>query len=335
MKIRPDQLPKQLAQGLAPVIMVEGEETLLCIEAADRVRAAARAAGYEREVLDAGPGFDWGQLIEARSGLSLFATLTLLELRLVKGKLDAKAEKALTFYLDDPSPEKCLLITAPKLEPSQTKKGWFKQVEQQGWHVSCAKIYSDKFGAWLKGELRNQGVALTDEGFDALMLRVEGNALAARQEIQKLHLFFQGQPMSDLDVAKITAESARYTVFELTDACLDGKVAKVDHILSVLEAEGAAPLGILRLIARDLSMLTDIQSHPNGIRAGAQSAPTIANKRPKLERAANRLSANALLSLNQQALRVDRAVKGQNKTPAWLSLSQLALKIAGARTPAS
>ena len=335
MKISPEKLPEQLRGSLPAVVLVEGEETLLRIESTDRIRAAATAAGYEREVLDAGPVFDWGRLAQARSGMSLFATTTLVELRLAKGKLDARAEAALNHYLDDPSPEKCLLVSAPKLDKGQNNKAWYKRIASDGWVVSCPKIYADKFGKWLAGEVRNQGLGLTREGFDALLLRVEGNPLAARQEIQKLFLFFDGQPLSDADVARITAESARYTVFDLSEAALNGQVDKVSRILATLESEGADAFGVLRLIARDVALLADIKSHPGGLRAGVAAIQTYPMQRDRLAGAAKRLSDNAVLALSQQALRVDRSIKGQNTTPAWLSLSQLALKIAGARTPAS
>lgn len=190
MKLRPGELTGRLKGPLPTVILIEGEETLLCIESQDKVRAAARAQGFtEREVYDTGPGFDPATLMQARSGLSLFSEKTLIELRHAKPKLDAKIEKALAFYLDGAPDDKCLVISAPKLDKGEKKKNWFKQLSSLGWHVECAKIYPEQYAGWLRSELKQAQIQVTDDGLSALLMRVEGNALAARQEIEKLKLF--------------------------------------------------------------------------------------------------------------------------------------------------
>ena len=334
MKLKPSDLKARLNSPLPPVILIEGEETLLCIESQDQVRATAKQQGFtEREVHDAGPGFDTGVLIEARGGMSLFADKTLIELRLAKPKVDAKIEKALTFYLDGAPEDKCLLITAPKLERGEARKNWFKQASSLGWHVECTKIYANQFGSWLQSEVSNAGLRLQRDAFEMLVMRVEGNALAARQEIQKLQLFATDQAMNADEVNRICANSARYGVFDLTDACLAGNVAKVRSMLKVIEAEGSDVLGLLRLISNDIGALNKAFQHPSGLNAGLSAVGGFANKQKLLRQAGSRMNARQLVSLNQLALKVDQAAKGQSKTPAWLLLNQLALNLAGAHTP--
>lgn len=335
MKVDAGQLERNLAQGLPPVILIEGDESLLAIRAGDTIRQHALSLGFERRVLDAGAGFNWGELMEARTDLSLFATETLIELRLPKGKLDAKATKALQFYLEDPPPEKRLVIQCPGLERGEANKAWVKQINQVGWWISAAKISLARFPNWLRQELNQHRIRVDAEGFDLLLARVEGNALAAQQEIDKLSLFADEAEMSADQILKISAQSARYTVFDLIDACLLGNVDKTVQICTTLEAEGAEPVQLMGMINSTLEKLTVILEHPGGQSAAFAAAKVFGRNEGNFKAALRRINQTRLLTLHQQALRVDRAIKGQSKTPAWLSFTQLALRIAGAPTPAS
>ncbi|MGB0965961.1 MAG: DNA polymerase III subunit delta [Litorivicinus sp.] len=335
MKVQADQLEGQLARGIPAVTLIEGDETLLVIESGDLIRQHALELGYERQVMDAGPSFNWGELIQARSDLSLFATETLLELRLPKGRLDAKAVKALDYYLQDPPPEKRLVIQCPGLERGEANKAWVKQVNQLGWWISAPKFDLSKFPNWVRGELNRRRIRLDEDAFQLLIERVEGNALAAKQEVEKLALFAGDEPMSADEVAQISAESAKYTVFNLTDACLYGRIEKVIHICKTLEAEGAEPIAIMGMMNNTLEKLSKILDHSGGQAAAFSHAKVFGRSESAFKSALSRINRNTLIALHQQASRTDRAIKGQSKTPAWLSLTQLALRLAGARTPAS
>ena len=333
MKVTRDQIANRLQQdGLPPVILIESNETLLSIEASDLIRHDALARGYERQVMDAGPGFSGAELIEARSELSLFATETLIELRIHKDKLDAKTAKALAFYLEDPPPEKRLVIQMPALHRDERKKAWVKQVDKIGWSIGIPTITLDGFDKWLRGELNQARVRLDDEAKELLLAGVEGNALAARQEVNKLKLFAgDEQAMTAQQVAEITSESARYTVFDLVDNCLAGQIEKVVQICATLEAEGVEPLSVMGMMHRTLENLMVLTKNPNDW----QAARVFGRSQDKYRLALRRLNEKSLLPLLQQASRVDRACKGQSNTAPWLSLTQLALRLAGARTPAT
>ncbi len=336
MRIKPQDIELHLTSGLPAVTLVEGEESLLAIEAGDTLRHHALELGYERRTLDVGAGFNWGELMEARSDLSLFATDTLLELRLAKGKLDAKAIKALMYYLEDPPPEKRLVILSPGLERGENNKAWVKQIDQMGWWVSAPKMFEKQFKNWIRDELNKRRLRLAPEGLELLTGLVEGNALAAKQEIEKLGLFATDEPMSAEQVAHVISDNARYTVFDLINACLLGNVPKTIRVCETLEAEGAEPIALMGMINRTLDQLTKIMDNGGNTSDQAlSSAGVFGAGKDGIKAAMRRLNPNSLLALHQQASRTDRAIKGQSKTPAWLSLTQLALRIAGARTPAS
>lgn len=332
MKVPLRDLPNRLTSGLPSVVLVESDEPLLSMDACDLIRSAVLELGFERQVIDAGPGFNSNQLMEARNELSLFATETLIELRFAKPKLDAKTVKALLFYLEDPPPEKRLVIQIPALGKDERKKAWVNKVDQLGWVVSIPKVGLDGFDKFLREELNRVRVRLDDEARELLRFRVEGNTLAARQEVEKLTLFAGDQPMTAQELASITGESARYTVFDLIDNCLRGDIQRVAHICRTLEAEGVSPLEIMGLLNFTLEGLSILTRSPNDWRT-ARVFNTRSQDNYRL--ALRRINQKSLLPILQQASRVDRAIKGQSPTPAWLSLTQLALKLAGANIPAS
>lgn len=330
MKFAPEDLERNLAMGLPPVTLIEGDETLLTLEAADKIRALALTHGFEREVLDVGPGFNWARVMEARTELSLFAQDSLLELRMPKSKLDVKADKALSYYLEDPPPQKKLIIQCPKVEiRAKRVPKWVQAIDQAGWWISCPLIYADKFGNWLRGELNQARVQLTPEAFELLLSRVEGNALAARQEVQKLSLFQGEQPLTVDEIAQISAESARYSIFDLIDACLSGNAQRTAQICQTLEAEGAEAMAVASMLYRTIEQLN------LGADLGWDKARVPGFKQRVFKACLNRHKKAGLVALNQQALRADRAIKGQSPTPKWLSVTQLALKLASAGALAS
>ena len=241
MKLAPAQLGKHLQGALAPVYVVCGDEALLCQEATDAIRSASRAQGFtEREVFHAEANFDWGMLYEAGASLSLFAEKRVIELRIPNGKPGDKGAAAILEYLGRPPEDTLLLITLPKLDGSAQKTKWAKALID-GPHCQYVQIWpvdANGLPQWIRQRLAQAGMNASAEAIDLIAARVEGNLLAAAQEIEKLKLLADGQQIDAGTVQAAVADSARYDVFGLIDAILNGEAAHALRMLDGLRGEG-------------------------------------------------------------------------------------------------
>ncbi len=339
MKLSPAQLSKHLQGALAPVYAISGDEPLLCQEAADAIRQAARAQGFdERQVFNAEAGFDWGQLHEAGASLSLFASRRLLELRIPNGKPGDKGAAVLLDYLARPAPDTLLLISLPKLDGSAQKTKWAKALIDgpdcqflQIWPVDAAQLPQ-----WISQRLGKAGLAATPEAIELIAARVEGNLLAAAQEIEKLKLLADGNQLTAETVQAAVAESARYDVFGLLDAALAGQAAHSLRMLEGLRGEGVEAPVILWALARELRQLATLAAlFAQGVpldRAFGQMRPPVWDKRrPLLTRALQRHTAARWGQMLCQAQRIDAQIKGQAEGDPWIGLASLCLQLAGKR----
>jgi len=258
VKLKAEQLPKQLAAALAPVYAISGDEPLLCQEAADAIRAACKQAGYgERQVFSADAHFDWGRLYEAGASLSLFAEKTLLDVRLPSGKPGDKGAAVLLEYLDNPPADKILLLSLPKLDSSTQKSKWCKALAEhkaaclvQIWPVEAAAL-----PGWISQRLAAAGLSADNEAAALLAERVEGNLLAAAQEIEKLKLHDHSGRLTVESVQAAVADSARFDLFGLIDSALQGDAAHALRTLYGLRSEGVDSVVILWALARELRTL--------------------------------------------------------------------------------
>ncbi|HJE28164.1 MAG TPA: DNA polymerase III subunit delta, partial [Pseudomonas nitrititolerans] len=269
MKLSPAQLGKHLQGSLAPVYVVSGDEHLLCQEACDAIRAACRRQAFsERQVLSVESGFDWGQLLEAGANLSLFAERRLLELRIPSGKPGDKGAAALLHYLARPAEDTVLLISLPKLDGSTQKTKWAKALIDgkdvqflQVWPVDAAQLPQ-----WIRQRLSQAGLAADQEAVELIAARVEGNLLAADQEIEKLKLLAEDGRVTAVTVQAAVADSARYDVFGLIDATLQGHPEHSLRMLEGLRGEGIEAPVILWALARELRLLANIaQQYAQGV----------------------------------------------------------------------
>lgn len=343
MKLNPTQLGKHLQSNLAPIYVVSGDEPLLCQEAEDAIRSAARAQGVsERQVFHAESGFDWGQLHQAGASLSLFAEKRLIELRIAGGKPGDKGAAALLEYLQGPPEDTTLLISLPRLDGSTQKTKWAKALIDsphsqflQIWPVDAAQLPN-----WIRQRLSQAGLAASQEAVELIAARVEGNLLAAAQEIEKLKLLAEGNQIDADTVQAAVADSARYDVFGLIDAVLNGEATHVLRMLEGLRGEGVEPLFIVAMLARELRQLAGIaQQFSQGVpldKAFSSSRPPVWDKRrPLVSKALQRHSAARWNQLLIDIQRIDAQVKGQAAGDAWSSLARLALLMAGQRLPLS
>lgn len=338
MKLNPAQLGKHLQGTLAAVYVVSGDEPLLCQEACDAIRAATRAQGFsERQVFNAEANFDWGSLLQASASLSLFADKRLLELRIPGGKLSDKGV-ALLEYLARPAEDTVLLISLPKLDGSTQKSKWAKALIE-GPNTQFLQIWpvdTNQLGQWIRQRMAQSGLTASQEAVEMIAVRVEGNLLAAAQEIEKLKLLAKDNQVDVDTVQAAVADSARFDVFGLIDAALNGEAAHALRMLEGLRGEGVEPPVILWALAREVRMLATIaQQYSQGMpldKAFSSARPPVWDKRrPLVSKALQRHSAQRWGKLLEDAQAIDAQIKGQAPGDAWSSLNMLTLSMCGKR----
>lgn len=335
MKVRAEQLHSQLQrqQQALPVYLVTGDEPLLCGESCDAIRAHLRRLGFsEREVMHVDGSFSWESLLESANALSLFAERKLIELRLGGQKLNRSASELLQRYLANPAPDNALLITCNRLDRNSKQSAWFKKVEQSGMAVEVWPVEPEQLPQWLEQRASSLGLQLDPEARQLLADRIEGNLLAARQELDKLALLFPGQTLGADEVIQAVSDSSRFDIFALTDAALQGQSARCLHILQALRQEGNDATVVLWALSREIRMLHAVN---RGLAAGQPwerlcQRERIWGKRKLLVRnAAGRLDSSLLERLLAQGAEVDQAIKGQRPDDPWLLLSRITLALAG------
>jgi DNA polymerase-3 subunit delta len=326
MQIRPDQLAAHLQRGLKPLYTVWGDEPLLAQEACDAIRAAARAAGYtERKVFAvAGAHFDWSSVLGAAQALSLFAERQLIEIRIPGGKPGKDGSDALQRYVQVLPEDVLTIVQLPRLDGQQLRSAWFAALDRAGVTVRVEPVERRALPAWIAERLAAQGqrVAAGEAGQQTLAFfadRVEGNLLAAQQEIAKLALLHPAGELSFEQVEQAVLDVARYDVFQLGEAVLAGQTARALRMLDGLRAEGEAPVLVHWTLASDLQALARVR---DALDAGQpmplalQSARVWGAKQRLVERVAPQLAAPTLTRLLAAASVCDGLVKGL-KHPAW------------------
>jgi len=305
VQLRPEQLGAHLAQRLAPLYVLHGNEPLLVIEAADAIRAAARTQGFaEREVLVVGQGFKWDELFMAAGNLSLFGGDKLVDLRIPSGKPGRDGGEALKRYCGQLPGGIVTLVTLPELDWQTKKGGWFATLTAAGVAIECNAPPLPQLHAWIAERLRRQNQSAPRPALDFIAAHVEGNLLAAHQEIQKLGLLYAEGEITFEQIEAAVLNVARYDIDKLRAALANNDAGRCARVLEGLRAEGAAPPLVLWTLA-------------NESRNQCQRIPA--------RRAAAR---NALL----HAARIDRIIKGVAKGDIWDEFVQLALRLTQART---
>jgi len=326
---------KQLATGeLKPVYLIAGAEHLLVIEAADLLRARAKALGFvERDVLDVEANFDWNRLGDARRSMSLFATRKLIDLRLPTGKPGKEGSAAIVEFCASPPPDTVLLVTTN--DWSKKHEGaWSTAIERAGTAVAVWPMKREEMPDWIGARMASRGLKATRDAIALLADRVEGNLLAAAQEIEKLALLHGGTTLDLETLEASVADDARYDVFRLTDAAIGGDAGRALHIVQGLRAEGEELIPMLGWMLMQLRILLRLASAPH-----VDSAIRIERIWPSTREA---MFKRALKNgdrghwercLNQAGL-IDRIAKGRGDGDGWRELERLVAAMAAPRRAA-
>ncbi|WP_237067269.1 DNA polymerase III subunit delta [Microbulbifer guangxiensis] len=332
MRLNPRQLPQSLNKGLAPIYVVSGDEPLLVQECCDSIRAAAKKQGFnERELLHAENNFDWGQLIASAGSLSLFAEKKLIEVRLPNGKPGDKGSKALQEFARIGGDDLVLLLVLPKVDRAQVNSKWMKALEQRGALIQIWPVDANEMPRWIHQRLRAEGLDAEPEAIQILAERVEGNLLAASQEIEKLKLLSNDNLITAATMNDAVASSARYDVFGLIDRALAGDAEAAVKTLHGLRAEGVEAPIVLWALAREIRSLLEIgekldQGQP------LSRLVRIQKRQPLVQGAINRLPRRQLEALLLRARAVDNAIKGGRELNPWTGLLELTLNLSGKRS---
>ncbi len=341
MKIKAEQLAATLGKAALPVYWLAGDEPLLMQEAADQLRQHYRNRGYlEREVFNVDKSFDWSQFSNTTGNLSLFCELKIIELRLSSAKLEDAGKKALQAYLQDPNPDFLLLILSPKLEAAAIKTKWFSQIEKLGALVQIWPVHRENLNNWLSQRLRREGIHANHDAIQLLADKIEGNLLAAVQEIEKLKLLANAEAGKTIEldaktVMQVVADSSRYSVYQLVDAALLGDSVRTQKMLSALRSEGLFPLVVLGAITRELrALLPMLEKQAQGQQTNSiiQSARVWFNRKQAVSAALNRMNVAMVWQLLDHARLVDQSIKGMSSANTWDELSIMLLRLSGTVT---
>jgi DNA polymerase III subunit delta len=333
MRLRPEQLSAHLAQGLAPLYVVHGDEPLLAIEAGDAIRAAARAAGCEeREVLVVEPGFKWDAFSAASRNLGLFGTRKLVDLRIPGGKPGVEGARVLEDCAANPTPDTTILITLPRLDRATSSSSWFAALEQGGITLEVFPLERADLPRWIASRLERQWQRASAETLQFLADTTEGNLLAARQELEKIGLLLPEGELEQAAVENAVADVARFDVFQLSEAWLSGDAARACRILAALENEGEGVPLLLWQLGEDLHALaTVLASTATGmpVAIAVKSARVWGKRQTAIERAARRIAPSAIQPLLLRLARLDALAKGIGHGDVWAQLRDVALALAG------
>ncbi|MBL8473689.1 MAG: DNA polymerase III subunit delta [Rhodocyclaceae bacterium] len=336
-RVSPAQFENRLAREFAPLYVLHGDEPLLVIEAADAVRARARAAGYgEREVLVAGGSFKWSSLTEAAANMSLFGGDKLIDLRIPTGKPGKEGGTALVAYCRRPVAGVVTLITLPELDWSTRKSAWFSALEEAGQMVEFSSPGLAELPAWIAGRLARQNQTATRDALEFIAAHVEGNLLAAHQEIVKLSLLHGPGEIDLAAVQDAVLDVARYDIEDFRSALLAGNAARLARLTAALRAEAVAAPLLLWIVANETRTLLQVRSALDAGRSADEAfkaARVFGARQSEYRAALARLSAPVLRLTLMHAARIDRIVKGVADGDLWDEFLQLGLRLA-ARAPA-
>ena len=336
MFLKYEALESHLRKELAPLYILTGDEHLLLLEAADMIRKAARSRNFtERDVLTVERSFKWGQLQASNNAMSLFGDRKLVELRIPTGRPGKEGSVALQEYVAELNPDNITLITLPKLDWTSQKSAWVVALQKNGIYIDIPTIDISRLGNWISTRLAKQKQSIDRQGIEFLINRVEGNLLAAHQEIQKLALLYPEGELGFEQVRNSVLNVARYDVFKLTEAMLSGNRARFIKMIEGLKGEGEPLPLILWTVTDEIRTLLKCKMALEEGQPFAVVSKSLRLRGPRvrfIQSTVNRLDKSDLQKALQQTAQIDKIIKGLRSDTmmddAWDALTQLGLSIA-------
>ena len=334
MRLRADQLRKHLRQAtLAPVYCVSGDEPLQLIEAADAIRRRARELGFdERVVLDIDRGFDWNQLRHAGADLSLFSSSRLIDLRLGEQSPGKDGAEALIEYAEKPERDNLLLISAGRFDRNTQLTRWYKALDRAGVTIQIWPVEPRRLPGWIARRARDLGKSIDAQAAGLIAQRVEGNLLAASQELQKLALLIEHEDIGADDVMHAVTDSARFDAFALVEACFLGQCERAVRMLRGMRQEGIEALAVFGALMWELRRLCTAAAALSGGRSRDEVMDALKvwpQRRAAMYAVLDRHPQGRIPDLLLAGAAADRAAKGMGYTDPWLVLEDLILTVAG------
>jgi DNA polymerase-3 subunit delta len=339
VKIAANQLTPHLKKTLLPCYLVTGDEHLLVQEALDAIRARAREQGFgSRELLVQVTGFDWEDLGRAGGNLSLFAEKRIIELRLPTGKPGVKGSAAIADFTRDAGDDLMFIVSAPKLDRNAQNAKWVKALDAAGGVTQVWPVGIRELPAWISERMKRLGLQPDRDAVRLIADRVEGNLLAAQQEIEKLRLLHNEGPVTVEDVDAAVADSSRFDVYKLVDAAVGGNAVRAMRILGGVRIEGVDPVIVMWALTRELRMLAGLSGSLRGgtdLSSAMRKAGVWRNREALVRACIGRHQPAAFYAMLQLARRGDAAAKGQMRADPWQLATQIVLNLAGARAVAA
>lgn len=333
MQVRPDQLASVLNQKINAVYFISGDEPLQKMEAADLVRSVCKQQDYlEREIIDVDSNFDWQALRDEAASMSLFSSRRLLDLRLPSAKPGREGSKALQEFADNPPEDTVLLITAGKIDSSAKKSAWYKALDKSGVVIQCWPVGPENLFPWIKNRFSLKGLRPDKEAVEFVCQHVEGNLLAADQEIDKLLLMLGPGAVSFEDIKESITQNSRFNSFELVDCALKGDQARVVKVINGLKAEGSEPIVITWSIAKDVRLLCHVVNNPESAEYTLRRSGVWQNRIGLFKTCLSRHSKQSLYKILQSCETIDRVSKGVQKDNVWDVILKSCVDLAGSES---
>lgn len=327
MKIAAEQLERQLAKRLQHCYLVSGDETLLVQEALDAIRAAARADGFDsRELFLQAPGFDWNELSANANAMSLFSSRRIIELRLPTGKPGREGAATIIELAAGTGQDQMLLVQTPKLDRGTANSKWVKALEAAGAVVQLWPVAVRELPGWIAARMQALGLQPDREAVRMIADRVEGNLLAAQQEIEKLRLLHNAGPIDAAAVEQAVADSSRFDVYQLVDAALLGGSARALKILDGVRAEGVDAVVVVWALGRELRSLARVAllvEAGQPLANAMQQSGVWRNRQNTVRACIGRHRADVFLRLLQAAREADASAKGQQGGDPWQRVTNI------------
>jgi DNA polymerase-3 subunit delta len=326
MNVRPDQLESALNKGLQSVYLVSGDEPLQVMEAVDLIRASFKAQEYhDREIFDIDAKFDWQIFVEEAASMSLFSTQRILDVRIPSGKPGRQGSQIIKQYLDNPPQDTVLIITAGKVD---RKSAWYKAVDKAGMTIECWPVKAEELPAWVMRRFKKLAMTPDMNVVSYVCQNIEGNLLAASQEIEKIHLML-GPGEIDFDSVKtVLTDNTRYSIFELADFAMKGDKARVMKIVDTLHAEGETPVLIIWALSRGIRILNQVAGNRTAAEYALRRHGVWSNQMSMFKDCLSRHTEKSLRALLQRCAKVDAISKGFDQGSIWDELRMLSFMLA-------